>query len=800
MLPGCGGKHSAVVPGFLVEDYLELVGQKLGPYEVLELASMGGVALVYRGQHETLHNQVAIKVLTPETVSAGARETLEKLFLREAQILSQLRSEDILRAYDVGRTRCPGDGRERPYMIVDWLEGETFKVQLERRREEGRPFTLPEVLELLEPIARGLEVAHTNGIIHRDVNPRNFLIEKREDGSPHAKLIDFGFAKAIESSLKVETVTGTLYAGSPDYSAPEHYDRERYGDLSELTDLYTLALSLVEALTLEPPLEGTTPTAFALCTADPDVRPTPRTRGAEVSDEVEALFAKALAVDQFDRPESVLMWWQQLRKAAGMDKPPAAAGRSWTQRIGLALAAIFLVAGATLGVSGFVPYPLSCPAGHADCNQRALDGCETDLGTSTANCGGCGQPCKGGRQESTCKAGRCRILACPEPGHLDCDGNADNGCEVDVETDPDNCGDCGKVCSREGAAKVVCVQGSCKVACKPHFADCDGKPEDGCETDLDKDPQHCGRCDRVCAGTSCDDGFCVPKVLATLPSVEHIVAPGSGLYVQDAKHHEIRRVTLAGKSSVVAQHVTELFDLAAGHEVVVWSTSRPARIWAARVGGGAPKLVADGLPAPSHLVVDASGGYVAWATRAPGAAPPGKPNGVVVAPLDASLLDKHPAPVDCQGPVTAFAGDLDGAVCCRAGGLITGYPCASGSCKPHRYRMACPAAMVLDHDYVYYPSGVRVLGVDRKSGKLRQFARRGTPTRDLAFGGGYLYFFAGDRDADVLRVKRLQVGAASLPELLARHQHDAASLAADQHGVYWTVQAAGGTAIDMLPE
>ncbi len=791
------------MPGFLVQDYLELVGQKLGPYEVLEIASMGGVALVYRGEHETLHNRVAIKVLTPEAVSEGARETLEQLFLREAQILSQLRSEDILRAYDVGRARCPGDGIERPYMVVDWLEGHTFNVEIERHREEGRPFTLPEVLELLEPIARGLDVAHANGIIHRDVNPRNFLIEKREDGSPHAKLIDFGFAKAIASSLTVETVTGTLYAGSPDYSAPEHYDRERYGELSEMTDLYTLALSLVEALTLEPPLVGTTPEALAFCTANAEVRPTPRTRGAEVSDEVEALFEKALAVDQFERPSSVLAWWNELRAAAGMDVPDAdstpapPAPRPWPRRIGLGLTALVFMGGAAAGVARFVPWPLSCPAGHADCNQRALDGCETDLGSSTSDCGGCGHACPTARLEATCKAGRCEVLACLTPGHLDCDGDADNGCEVDVESDPDNCGDCGKVCSRAGTSKVVCAKGACKVACRTHFGDCNDKPDDGCETDLDKDPQHCGRCDRVCTGTSCDGGLCEPKVLATVPSAEHVAAAGGGLYFWDEKEHQIRGVSADGKSSVLAEHVSGVFDVAVGRDVVVWSTEQPARVWASRIGGGAPVLV-DRPPKPSTLVVDASGSYVAWATRAKGAG--AAPDGVVAAPLDKSLLAKHPAPVDCHGPVAAFAGDGDGVVCCRTGGVITGYPCGSGTCKPHRYRMACPASLALDPDWIFYPQGVRVLGLDRKSGKLHQFAKRSTTTRNLAFDGGYLYFLAGDRDADVLRVKRLLVGAASLPELLARHQLDAASLTADGHGVYWTSRAAGGTAIDMLPK
>ena len=108
-----------------LKDFLGLAGVSVGPYVVREIASLGGVALVYRGEHETLHNAVAVKVLTPEVATGEVRDTLEQLFLREAQILSQLRSEHILRAHHHGRVVCPVDNRERPYMVVDWLEGRT---------------------------------------------------------------------------------------------------------------------------------------------------------------------------------------------------------------------------------------------------------------------------------------------------------------------------------------------------------------------------------------------------------------------------------------------------------------------------------------------------------------------------------------------------------------------------------------------------------------------------------------------------------------------------------------------------
>src|SRR4029079_12140098 len=135
---------------------LGLVGQKLGPYVVRQVATMGGVAVIYRGEHEALHSAVAIKVLTPELVEDAVRPTLEQMFLREAQILSQLRSDDILRALDHGQVVC-GDGKERRYIVVDWMDGKPLSEDIDRRRLEGlKAYDIEEAIETLEPIARAL--------------------------------------------------------------------------------------------------------------------------------------------------------------------------------------------------------------------------------------------------------------------------------------------------------------------------------------------------------------------------------------------------------------------------------------------------------------------------------------------------------------------------------------------------------------------------------------------------------------------------------------------------------------------
>src|SRR6185295_18701041 len=124
---------------------------------------------------------------------------------------------------------------------VDWMDGKPLSEDIDRRRLETRkPYTLEEAIETLEPIARALAYAHQSGIVHRDVNPRNvFLVNMGTGQPPRAKLIDFGFAKEVArtEALRLQNVDGTLMARSPDYAAPEHYDRQAFGELSENTDI-----------------------------------------------------------------------------------------------------------------------------------------------------------------------------------------------------------------------------------------------------------------------------------------------------------------------------------------------------------------------------------------------------------------------------------------------------------------------------------------------------------------------------------------------------------------------------------
>jgi hypothetical protein len=152
---------------------------------------------------------------------------------------------------------------------------------------------------------------------------------------------------------------------------------------------------------------------------------------------------------------------------------------------------------------------ITCDAGFSDCDGDPSNGCEVDLDSDAAHCGGCGIACDGTNGTPTCSAGTCGITCAA--GYADCDGDAANGCEVNVDGDTANCGACATACSTTNATPS-CTAGVCAVACSAGFADCDGDAATGCESELANDPLHCGACVVACStangAASCTAGVC----------------------------------------------------------------------------------------------------------------------------------------------------------------------------------------------------------------------------------------------------------------------------------------------------
>lgn len=154
-----------------------------------------------------------------------------------------------------------------------------------------------------------------------------------------------------------------------------------------------------------------------------------------------------------------------------------------------------------------------CADGYADCNSKNDDDCEVSIRTDVDNCGRCGKVCDLAHAAAECSAGECRIqdAKCAD-GYADCNGLPEDGCEVDLLHDKLNCGVCNKACPAINGAPF-CDAGACQITCAQGFEDCDDTRENGCEKDVSKDVNNCGRCTEKCVPQSggtpyCKDGGC----------------------------------------------------------------------------------------------------------------------------------------------------------------------------------------------------------------------------------------------------------------------------------------------------
>ena len=151
---------------------------------------------------------------------------------------------------------------------------------------------------------------------------------------------------------------------------------------------------------------------------------------------------------------------------------------------------------------------IKCKEGLSDCNENALDGCESDLLSDEKNCGKCGNECK---WNEVCKDGKCSTTGCKE-GWADCDKKSSNGCEINLTCDEKNCGKCDNECECGKNAKPLCKDSTCTFECEDGFANCSGRGN-GCETNLRDDSNNCGKCGFKCSKfTYCKSGICIPRL------------------------------------------------------------------------------------------------------------------------------------------------------------------------------------------------------------------------------------------------------------------------------------------------
>lgn len=210
-------------------------------YEIIEKVGSGGMATVYKARDTILNRYVAVKVLRDEFTTD---EEFIKRFNTEAQSAARLTHPNIVSVFDVGQEY------NIYYIVMELIQGKTLKQIIS---EEG---ALPWkwTVNIAIQICSALEMAHKNGIVHRDIKPHNIIIT--EDGI--AKVTDFGIAKAVSNSTI--TAFGTTI-GSVHYFSPEH---ARGGYTDAKSDLYSLGVVMYEMITGKVPFDADTPVSVAL--------------------------------------------------------------------------------------------------------------------------------------------------------------------------------------------------------------------------------------------------------------------------------------------------------------------------------------------------------------------------------------------------------------------------------------------------------------------------------------------------------------------------------------------------------
>ncbi|MGN0401552.1 MAG: Stk1 family PASTA domain-containing Ser/Thr kinase [Acetatifactor sp.] len=243
------------------------IGMMIGNrYEILEKIGTGGMSDVYKAKCHKLNRFVAVKVLKQEF---SENANFVSKFQIEAQAAAGLMHPNIVNVYDVG------EENGIYYIVMELVEGITLKKYIEKKSH----LSYKEAVSVAIQVSMGIEVAHNNHIIHRDIKPQNIIISR--DGK--AKVTDFGIAKAATSNTITSNVMGSVH-----YTSPE---QARGGYSDEKSDIYSLGITMYEMLTGRVPFNGETTVAIAIKHIQEEM-PSPRTIVPEIPESVEQIVMK----------------------------------------------------------------------------------------------------------------------------------------------------------------------------------------------------------------------------------------------------------------------------------------------------------------------------------------------------------------------------------------------------------------------------------------------------------------------------------------------------------------------------
>jgi serine/threonine protein kinase len=271
---------------------------QLGNYDILGKVGEGGMGTVYKARHRTTGEVVAIKVIEP---GPARNPIVLQRFEREFQAAKVLEHPNVVRAIEYR-----GHGQP-PYLVMEFVDGESLGQRIER---EG---ALPEAeaVRIIGQMCDGLQRAHKQGLVHRDVKPDNIMVAR--DGT--AKLTDMGLVKDVDNDLNL-TKTGRGL-GTPHYMAPEQFRNAKGVDVRG--DIYALAATLYAMVTGVIPFANSSPLDCWLKKVRNEFPP-PRELNPRVSERVDWAIRRAMSAEPAQRPATCREFYEDL---TGQSRPPS---------------------------------------------------------------------------------------------------------------------------------------------------------------------------------------------------------------------------------------------------------------------------------------------------------------------------------------------------------------------------------------------------------------------------------------------------------------------------------------------
>src|SRR4051812_45438178 len=256
--PLCGKEYSdtsrlcPLDAGVLEHAQDPLLGQTLaGKYSIEKLIKHGGMGSVYLGKHVLMDKTVAIKVLRP---SLALDNDVVARFSREAKAASRINHPHAVVVTDFGE-----DENGVVFLVMEYLQGHTLKDVI---RSEG-PMEINRAVEIVRQVAGALDVAHEQGVVHRDLKSDNIMLS-HTNGDEWAKVLDFGIAKIQQpaGSRDIDITAPNLVIGTPQYMSPEQCSQS--GPLDARSDIYSLGIIVYEMFAGRVPFTGESATAIMM--------------------------------------------------------------------------------------------------------------------------------------------------------------------------------------------------------------------------------------------------------------------------------------------------------------------------------------------------------------------------------------------------------------------------------------------------------------------------------------------------------------------------------------------------------